>query len=191
MTQLGLLGGTFDPPGKHHIDLALHACRELQLDSVALLVAGHPWMKQPMASKEDRLMMASQAVRGYPQLQVNGLELLSAKPTHTIETLMILHADNPQLELTFIMGSDAAQGMREWKMWKHCFDIARIAVYPRGDIPIPDFLKGLVTELPEPNIGDWSSCKLRQELLSGNRHPEDLLPAVSEYIELHHLYYAQ
>ncbi len=43
--RIGVFGGTFDPPHIGHTSAALAAMRNLELDSVLMVVANDPWQK--------------------------------------------------------------------------------------------------------------------------------------------------
>ena len=71
LTRVGILGGTFDPVHRGHIEIAQHAMKAASLDRVILIPAGQPRLKsaQPVASGSDRLEMCAWAWRGDPDLR--------------------------------------------------------------------------------------------------------------------------
>src|SRR5680860_591488 len=112
--RVGLLGGTFDPPHLGHLVVAECARVELGLDEVRLLVAGDPWMKQATLPPEARVAMARAAVADDPHLSVDDREARRHGPTYTADTLAELRAEEPDTELWFVLGEDAAAGLARW-----------------------------------------------------------------------------
>ena len=73
--KIGLLGGSFNPIHKAHIELALSALEQLPLKHVELLPAGQPWQKDSLSvSAEHRLAMLKIAAEGHPKILFNTIE---------------------------------------------------------------------------------------------------------------------
>ena len=45
MMKIGILGGTFDPPHKAHLQIAERAIKQFDLDKVLFIPSGNPWQK--------------------------------------------------------------------------------------------------------------------------------------------------
>ena len=60
-SRIGVLGGTFDPPHRAHLELARAARQELNLNSVIFMPAGNPWRKKrdDLTSAELRYAMVN------------------------------------------------------------------------------------------------------------------------------------
>ena len=88
-TRVGILGGTFDPVHRGHLEIALIAMDEAALERVIFIPAGQPRLKSgdPSASPEERLEMLRLAVNGAPRFDVSDIELRRTGPTLTVETL--------------------------------------------------------------------------------------------------------
>ena len=68
--QVGVFGGTFDPPHVGHLAIALEVRHTLALDEVWFVVAGDPWQKSEERSitpASIRLAMVEAAVAGFPE----------------------------------------------------------------------------------------------------------------------------
>ena len=48
--NVGVLGGTFDPPHKAHIKIAERSIEQFNLDKVIFIPSGNPWQKKDATS---------------------------------------------------------------------------------------------------------------------------------------------
>jgi nicotinate-nucleotide adenylyltransferase len=169
LRRLGLLGGTFDPPHLGHLVVAECARVELDLDEVRLLVAGEPWMKGAApTSAADRVRLTDAAVRADPHLQVDAREVHRSGPTYTADTLAELHAEDPDRELFFLLGEDAAVGLPRWERIEEAFALATFVVVtrPGHNAPPADLLPERVVHLEVPQL-EVSSTQLRARFAAG------------------------
>ncbi|MEX1162818.1 MAG: nicotinate-nucleotide adenylyltransferase [Nitriliruptor sp.] len=167
--RLGLLGGTFDPPHLGHLVVAECARVELGLDEVRLLVAGEPWMKgATVTSAADRLRLAEAAVSGDRHLRVDDREVRRDGPTFTADTLVELRAEEPDAELFFVLGEDAAAGLPRWERVEEAFAKATFVVVTRPGhaAPAADVLPAAVVHLEVPQL-EVSSTELRRRFGAG------------------------
>jgi nicotinate-nucleotide adenylyltransferase len=167
--RLGLLGGTFDPPHLGHLVVAECARVELPLDEVRLLVAGEPWMKGAAPTRAaDRARLAAAAVDGDPHLVVDLREVDRPGPTFTADTLAELHAEEPDAELFFLLGEDAAAGLSRWKRIDEAFELATFVIVTRPGHPAPeaDALPARIVHLEVPQL-EVSSTELRHRYAAG------------------------
>lgn len=130
----GILGGSFDPVQRAHIDLALAARRERGLRTVYLVPAARSPFKSdvPGASAADRLAMLRRAVRGRAGLRVASWEVRRPGPSYTFRTLRALRRRFPGRRWELIMGEDAWRGFRGWKRWREIAARHPLVVARRG-----------------------------------------------------------
>jgi nicotinate-nucleotide adenylyltransferase len=167
--RLGLLGGTFDPPHLGHLVVAECARVELPLDEVRLLVAGEPWMKGDAPTPAaDRVRLTEAAVAADPHLAVDAREVARSGPTYTADTLAAVRDDEPDAELFFLLGEDAAAGLPRWNRVAEAFELATFVVVtrPGHPAPPPDALPGSVIHLEVPQL-EVSSTELRHRFGAG------------------------
>lgn len=167
--RLGLLGGTFDPPHLGHLVVAECARVELPLDEVRLLVAGEPWMKGGTpTSASERVQLTEAAVAHDPHLVVDAREVRRDGPTYTADTLAELHAEEPDAELYFLLGEDAAAGLPRWERIDEAFALATFVVVTRPGHPAPPTasLPERVVHLEVPQL-EVSSTELRDRYRAG------------------------
>ena len=166
--RIGLLGGSFDPPHLGHLVVAECARVELGLDEVRLLVAGSPWMKSTVSDAADRVALVEAAVADAPGLVCDAREVDREGPTFTADTLAEIRAEEPDAEVFFVLGEDAAAALPEWERVEDAFALATFVVVTRpGSVP-PDesTLPGPVVHLEIPQLR-VSSTDLRARFARG------------------------
>ena len=192
--RIGLLGGSFDPVHRAHIELAKTAREHLNLDEVQLLPAKQPWQKPNLAaSTQDRLAMLKLAIAQEPGLTVNPMELDRPGKTYTLDTLNALPENH---QYFWLLGADQLANFPTWHGWQAIAKRVTLAVAqrPGTELQVPDPLQheidaghAQVVLLPfEPMA--ISSSELRQSLEQADPVAHWLDPAVSDYIDKHHLY---
>ena len=148
--RVGVLGGTFDPPHRAHLELAAAAREQLKLSSVIFMPAGNPWRKSQskVSPAAVRLEMVAAAVQNISWARVSDLEALNPEPTYTAETLERIKAEDPEKDLWFILGADALSDMAYWHSPGEIVRCARLAVAGRDGVE-PRAGNELVGLIPE------------------------------------------
>jgi nicotinate-nucleotide adenylyltransferase len=131
---LGILGGTFDPIHRGHLQLAELACARLHLAAVTFVPSGRPPHRQStQASPEQRLEMVRLAVARHAAFDVDAREVHRAGTSYTIDTLRELRAEHGAARsLVLLLGADAFALLDTWRQWRHIVEVAHIAVFGRS-----------------------------------------------------------
>lgn len=89
MARIGIIGGTFDPVHEGHLNLALDAMEQAQLDAVWFMPAKIQPFKQDrkVTAPAERLEMLALAIEGHPGLLVSTLEMELEGVSYTYRTL--------------------------------------------------------------------------------------------------------
>jgi nicotinate-nucleotide adenylyltransferase len=197
MGDIGILGGTFNPPHMGHLVMAQEALDQLDLDRVVLMPVAVPPHKE---AREDpgaaaRLELCRLAVAGDERFAVSSLEIDRGGASFTVDTLKELHDVEPQHDLTFIVGGDMAQSLPAWREPEAILALARLAVAEREGVRREDIARRLdslhdgsrVVFFDMPRI-DISSSSIRRRVGEG-RPVRYLVPdAVAEAIAQQGLY---
>lgn len=194
---LGILGGSFNPPHRGHVELARHALCELGLERVLLMPAnvspGKPVEEDPNpAHPEHRLEMCRLVALGVEGVEACALEIEREAPSYTVDTLRALHDEHLDTALTFILGADVASTLPTWHEAAALPALARFAVALRaGGRPIiePDHIGFPIVRLHMPMI-DVSSSLVRERVRHGLLVDELVGRPVASYIAEHGLYRA-
>jgi nicotinate-nucleotide adenylyltransferase len=195
VAQVGLLGGTFNPPHLAHLVCAQEALLQLELDRVLLVPVGIAPHKAVEAEPgvEHRVAMCEAAVAGDERLGVSRADADRDGPSYTVDLLRALSGPD---ELTFIIGGDMAYSLPTWRDPEGVLALARIGVAEREGVrraDISERLAGLagaaerVCFFDMPRL-DISSSLIRRRAATG-RPVRYLVPdAVVAYIERERLY---
>lgn len=206
---IGILGGTFDPIHMGHLRMALELYETLDLASVHIIPTHQPmYRKAPVASPQHRLAMVKCAVSDEPALIADDREINRKGPTYTIDTLIELKNELPEIPLCLIMGIDAFLNLPSWHRWKEILDFAHIIVAHRPHYQLSP--GGIVTDLAKEhqqheiayiheNMAggillrpitalEISATDIRKQIALG-RNPRYLLPdSVYDYIKQNGIY---
>ncbi len=116
MENIGILGGTFDPVHKGHINLATQAQKALSLDKVVFLPLGDPPHKnKPIANGQTRLKLIEKSIEKYSTFKVMDFEIKRKGKTYTIDTLLYLKENFPTWNVYYIIGSDTLYDLSSWR----------------------------------------------------------------------------
>lgn len=134
--RVGLLGGSFDPVHYGHLRAADWALGAFGLDRVLLVPARRsPFKGQARAADQDRLAMLKLAAQDNEALQVDDCELTREAPSYTVDTLKDLSRRFPKDAFSLILGSDAAEGIEQWREISAIREMAEIRILGRPGAP--------------------------------------------------------
>ncbi len=117
MNKIGIYGGSFDPIHLGHIELALQAKEELQLEKVLFIPTKHQPFKldRKVTSEKHRVNMLKQAIQGEKDFEISYVELEKNEISYTINTLRRIRAFySKDTEIFFILGTDAFLTIELW-----------------------------------------------------------------------------
>jgi len=196
--QIGLFGGTFDPPHLGHMILASEAISQLQLGRLFWILTPSPPHKQNqiITPAKHRLAMVELAIQGNPLFELSRVELDRPGPHFTIDTVQIILDQNPGADLTPIIGGDSLRDLPTWSHSKDLVDACfKIGVMRRpGEQEDLDILE---THIPgirskvqyvDAPLLEIASREIRNRVAEGKPFQYYLLPSVYEYIITNHLY---
>jgi nicotinate-nucleotide adenylyltransferase len=129
---IGILGGTFDPIHFGHLRMSLELYEALDLAKVHIIPTYQPmYRKQPIASPQQRLAMIQTAIEGELALEADDREIRREGPTYTIDTLIEMRKEMPDVPLCLLVGIDAFLGFPSWHRFNEILDYAHIIVAHR------------------------------------------------------------
>jgi nicotinate-nucleotide adenylyltransferase len=147
--KLGILGGTFDPVHLGHLRLAEEVGEAFNLEKLFLIPAASPPHKggKTISPFHHRFQMISLAIGESSLLVAFDLEARRHGLSYSIETLKDFHRLYPvDLELYFVLGTDAFFEIKTWKEHQNLFGYAHFVVVQRPQTPagkVESFLSSL------------------------------------------------
>ena len=200
--NVGIYGGTFDPPHIGHTAAAKAAIAALRLDRLLLIPDAQPPHKPlPAGSATPRqryemTVLASAELGG--TVEVSNMELRRAGVSYTADTLETLREQYPEDELYLLMGSDMFLTLQEWHEPERVMRLAHIAPFSRETedetavfavqkARLERDFGARITVVPHPQVVELSSTEVRTALTDG-RGEELLPPPVWGYILRERLY---
>lgn len=186
--MVGLFGGSFDPVHHGHLIAGRVAAETLGLGALRFVPAREQPFKQGRhgAAAEHRAAMLELAVAGESGFAVERAELERPGPSFTVDTLRHLREREPGIELTLLLGADAAAELPAWRAVDEVARLARIVVFARpGSVVAPSALIARVVEVPAIEI---SATEVRRRARAGRSLRYWVPDAVAEYVTRHRLY---
>lgn len=128
----GLLGGSFNPAHRGHLEVTDAARHLLGLQRCWWLVSPQNPLKstRETAPLDERLARAEKQAAGRPWLSVTGIER-QLGTQYTADTLTALTARFPRNRFVWIMGADNLAGFHRWSRWRQIAETMPIAVVSR------------------------------------------------------------
>ena len=195
-SRIGILGGSFNPVHRRHLQIALGALKELKLHKVFLIPNGNPPHKHTeLAQAAHRYEMMRLALIPYEELAISDIEMIRAGIMYTVDTLKILHRRNPNADLFYIIGDDTLFDLENWvqplEVFKQCTFVVCLRQYQNlADHPYVQALKakGAVFQFLTLAPQDVSASDIRRQIRDGIFDDSLLTPEVVEYIRVMGLY---
>jgi nicotinate-nucleotide adenylyltransferase len=190
--DIGLFGGSFNPPHVAHLVVAEVARDQFGLDEVWWIPNATPPHKSQdeLASVDHRVEMTRRAVADNPAFRLCNLEVERAGTSYTIETVRALQDKHPDTDFGLLIGSDSLDHFGEWHRPEEIAERVPLVVYKRP---------GVIEVVPEPRFANhvWfvaapvmevSGTEIRSRRRAG-RSIRYLVPeAVRTYIDKRGLY---
>lgn len=147
--QIGLFGGTFDPPHNGHLALVRAGLELMGLDEVWVLPAA-PVHRQLSGHADGamRLAWVEEIFAGMSGVRVLGREVKAGRAVPAVETLRWFAGEHPGLVPWLMLGADAWAGLPTWREYPQHRGLCNAAVFAR---------KGEADAAP---LAGWQACGL-------------------------------
>jgi len=190
--DIGLFGGSFNPPHLAHLVVAEIARDQFGLEEVWWIPNATPPHKSDceLAAVEDRLAMTQRAIDENSSFRLCDIEVRRSGVSYTVETVRALQEQYPDTAFGLLLGSDSLDHFADWHRPDEIADRVPLVVYKRP---------GVTEEVPEPRFANHvrfvsapvmeiSGTEIRARCRAG-RSIRYLVPAaVRAYIREHDLY---
>ena len=131
--NIGVFGGTFDPPHTGHLIVAQDAALALGLDRILFVPAARPPHKRDadVTVPAVRSEMLHRAIADDARFGMDTLELDRPGASYTVDTLRELAARDPLVRWTLLIGADQYEEFATWREPDEIRRLAQLAVLTR------------------------------------------------------------
>ena len=129
-TRIGVLGGTFDPAHKGHLEISIHAKKRFELKNIIWAITKqNPFKKKSSTNLRSRTQFAKKLIGKNDFIKVKFYENKIVS-NRTIDLIKHLNKDK-KFEIYFIMGADNLINFHKWYKWKSIIKMCNILVFDR------------------------------------------------------------
>lgn len=126
--NVGMMGGTYNPPHIGHLEAGRAVYEALHLDKILFIptnVPPHKQLPEGSATTEQRCEMVRMMLADCPWAELSTIEIDRGGASYTVDTLRALHATGLYDSVTLIMGTDML--LKFDQIWRSYDEIARLA----------------------------------------------------------------
>ncbi|MFD1317860.1 nicotinate-nucleotide adenylyltransferase [Loigolactobacillus zhaoyuanensis] len=185
--QVGIMGGTFNPPHLGHLVIAESVGSQLGLEQVLFMPDAQPphqTTKTTIAAKH-RLAMVERAIDGNPRFALERAEIDRGGISYTYDTMVTLKQQHPDTDYYFIIGADMVADLPTWHRIDDLLKLVQFVGVKRPEFPVTSRYPILWVDAP---LLDISSSLIRQRVSQGCSVRYLVPDAVLDYIEEEGLY---
>jgi nicotinate-nucleotide adenylyltransferase len=128
--KIGILGGTFDPAHKGHLEISKEAKKKFNLSYIIWAVTKkNPFKKKSNSSVNKRIKFAKKIINKNKFIKIRFYE----DKIHSNKTIDLINyiKKNKLLDINFIMGADNLINFHKWHKWKLISQKCNILVFDR------------------------------------------------------------
>ena len=127
----GILGGSFDPAHKGHLEISKIAIKKVRLNKIFWLVTKkNPFKDKAFYSIEERITRAKKLVQNIKKIRVIHLDKI-VNSSRTIDSIKYLIYEKKLKNIYLILGSDNLIKFHKWKSWKKIVKLTKLIVFSR------------------------------------------------------------
>jgi len=190
--NIGIYGGSFNPPHLGHLVVAESVREQVRFDKILFVPSATTpnKMDAALAPAADRVQMMRLAIQGNADFEVSDIEVHRSGISYTIDTVTGLAALHPRAALALIIGTDNLMEFQTWKSPQEILARVQLVVVNRPGFPPQDArseFARLSTFVNVPQIG-ISSTDIRRRIKLRRSIKYLVPPGVEEYIRQKNLY---
>jgi len=205
---VGIFGGTFDPVHYGHSLTIAELLNTIPFEKILVIPNSlPPHRENSQASFSHRYKMTSLAFRDIEKTVVDNRENLRTGPSHAIETVKQIIAEEGKTKVILIVGSDSFDGIHSWYKWRELISLVDFLILKRPDMPLSKnknvqdlisptrFSEDLLLDRKAKSIFEIemtplriSSSLIRENIAKGKSIDDLINPLVKDYLKKHGLY---
>jgi len=199
--NIGIFGGTFDPPHNGHINLAKAIIEDTDINEIIFILSAAPPHKPglPISSFQDRMNMLRLAIDGINFFSASDIEYKRLpKPSYMFHTMLELESLYDQDNLVLIIGEDSLDQLHLWHKGKEIAEKWKILTYPRKgeNVTFESLSKNWSSEMVGKLLKTMvpmvvfpiSATNIRERIISKESIKNLVKPEVLNYINENNLY---
>ena len=129
-TKIGILGGTFDPAHRGHLEISLQAKKRFALKNIIWAITKqNPLKSESSSNLRSRTQFAKKLIGKKNYINIRFYEDKIAS-NRTIDLIKHINK-NKRFEIYFIMGADNLINFHKWYKWKSIIKECNILVFDR------------------------------------------------------------
>ena len=129
--KIGILGGTFDPAHKGHLEISKQAKQKYKLNYIIWAITKkNPFKKKSKTKLITRIKFAKKIIGFNKFIKIRFYEN-TIRSNKTIDLISHIKRKNDTLDLYFIMGADNLINFHRWHKWKLISQKCNILVFDR------------------------------------------------------------
>ncbi|MBQ3054230.1 MAG: nicotinate (nicotinamide) nucleotide adenylyltransferase [Clostridia bacterium] len=189
--NIGIFGGTFDPPHMGHIRLAEKAVQSCNLQRLILLPSAVPPHKKSDTSPYHRYNMAKLVAENYGY-EISDMEYQKITPSYTVETIENFQKLYPCDNLFFIIGGDSMLDFEKWYKWDKLINMCTFIVGTRKKQEAKKVKEFAEKKKLENNakiiVLDFDPVEISSTQIRQNEDFENIPDCIKDYIKENSLY---
>ena len=149
--RIGILGGTFDPAHKGHLEISKQAKKRFKLTNIVWAITKkNPFKSESKSNLKSRIQFAKKLISKNKYIKVKFYEekIGSNRTADLIEYL----SKEKKNEIYFIMGADNLINFHKWYKWKSIIKKCNILVFDRQGYKTKSLKSVTFTEKNKKNV---------------------------------------
>lgn len=186
--QVGIMGGTFNPPHIGHLVMAEQVRSQLGLDKVLFMPDANPPHvdeKKTLLAKH-RVAMVERAIANNPHFELDLMEIERGGVSYTYDTIVALKQQHPEIDYYFIIGGDMVDYLPTWHRIDDLVQLVQFVGVKRTGYKQQTPYPVLWVDAP---VIDISSTQIRNKLQQGCSVRYLIPDLVFDYIQKEGLYH--
>ena len=129
--KIGILGGTFDPPHRGHLQISIEAKKKYKINSIIWAVTKkNPFKKKSLFTLKKRILLAKNLTYKKKYISVKFYED-KINSNKTIDLINFIKQKHNNYQLYYLMGADSLISFHKWHKWKSISSKCNILVFDR------------------------------------------------------------
>tara|TARA_B100000686_G_scaffold294321_1_gene324463 strand:+ start:584 stop:1141 length:558 start_codon:yes stop_codon:yes gene_type:complete len=164
--KIGILGGTFDPAHKGHVEISKESKKRFKLNYIIWAITRkNPFKSKSSLNLKSRISFAKKITKGKKFIKIMFYEK-KIKSNKTINLINYVKKNNKKLDIYFIMGADNLINFHKWHKWKNILKKCNIIVFDRKGYRAKSLKSIAYNQL---NKGSFSFVKFKKVNISSSQ----------------------